>query len=160
MNPSPRQLELIEEVRRLQTVTVEALGERFGVTLQTVRRDVRQLTDAGLLARFHGGVRMPGSTTQNIEYRKRQQLNADAKQRIAGEVARDARAIDAAAHDEHVAGGRDRAGRALAGDGRSLHGSFVALNLQRCLVRMGAILFVSFSFCAKENPWMDSHLIV
>ena len=27
MNPSPRQLELIEEVRRLQNVTVEALAE-------------------------------------------------------------------------------------------------------------------------------------
>ena len=87
MNPSPRQLELIEEVRRLQTVTVEALAERFGVTLQTVRRDIRQLNDAGLLTRFHGGVRMPGSTTENIEYRKRQQLNARAKQRIAQEVA-------------------------------------------------------------------------
>ena len=87
MNPSPRQLELIEEVRRLQTVTVEALAERFGVTLQTVRRDIRQLNDAGLLTRFHGGVRMPGSTTENIEYRKRQQLNAQAKQRIAQEVA-------------------------------------------------------------------------
>ena len=87
MNPSPRQLELIEEVRRLQNVTVEALGERFGVTLQTVRRDIRQLTDAGLLTRFHGGVRMPGSTTENIEYRKRQQLNAQAKQRIARQVA-------------------------------------------------------------------------
>ncbi|MFL6696827.1 MAG: DeoR/GlpR family DNA-binding transcription regulator [Vitreoscilla sp.] len=88
MNPSPRQLELIEEVRRRQNVTVEALGERFGVTLQTVRRDIRQLTDAGLLARFHGGVRMPGSTTENIEYRKRQQLNAQPKQRIAEQVAR------------------------------------------------------------------------
>ena len=88
MNPTPRQIELIEEVKRLQNVSVEALAERFGVTLQTVRRDVRQLTDAGLLTRFHGGVRMPGSTTENIEYRKRQQLNAQAKQRIARHVAR------------------------------------------------------------------------
>jgi len=30
MNPSPRQLELIEEVRRSQSVTVEALAERLG----------------------------------------------------------------------------------------------------------------------------------
>ncbi|HEX7688741.1 MAG TPA: DeoR/GlpR family DNA-binding transcription regulator [Burkholderiaceae bacterium] len=87
MTPTPRQLELIDEVRRRQSVTVEALAERFGVTLQTVRRDVRQLTDAGLLARFHGGVRLPGSTTENIEYRKRQQLNAASKQRIARSVA-------------------------------------------------------------------------
>jgi DeoR family glycerol-3-phosphate regulon repressor len=87
MTPTPRQLELIDEVRRRQSVSVEALAERFGVTLQTVRRDVRQLTDAGLLARFHGGVRLPGSTTENIEYRKRQQLNAMSKQRIARCVA-------------------------------------------------------------------------
>jgi DeoR family glycerol-3-phosphate regulon repressor len=88
MNTTPRQLQLIEEVRRLQNVSVEALAKRFGVTLQTVRRDIRQLNDAGLLTRFHGGVRMPGSTTENIEYRKRQQLNAQAKQRIGLQVAR------------------------------------------------------------------------
>jgi DeoR family glycerol-3-phosphate regulon repressor len=87
MHPSPRQLELVEEVRRRHTVTVEVLAERFGVTLQTVRRDIRQLADAGLLARFHGGVRLPTSTTENIEYLKRQQLNAEAKQRIARAVA-------------------------------------------------------------------------
>ncbi|UUX97759.1 DeoR/GlpR family DNA-binding transcription regulator [Aquabacterium sp. J223] len=67
--------------------TVEALAERFGVTLQTVRRDVKLLADAGLLARYHGGVRLPGSTTENIAYRQRQQLQADAKRRIARAIA-------------------------------------------------------------------------
>ena len=81
MNQSPRQLELVEEVRRLRTVSVEALAERFGVTLQTVRRDVRLLADAGLLAR------VPSSTTENIAYRQRQQLNDGAKSRIARAVA-------------------------------------------------------------------------
>ena len=47
------------------------------MTLQTVRRDVKLLADAGLLARFHGGVRVPSSTTENIAYRQRQQLNED-----------------------------------------------------------------------------------
>ena len=84
----PRQVRLIEEVRRVGSLSVEVLAERFGVTLQTVRRDVRLLTDAGLLARFHGGVRLPGSTTENIAYRQRQRLNDDAKRRIAKEVAR------------------------------------------------------------------------
>ena len=65
---------MIEEVRRLGSVTNEALAEQFGVTLQTVRRDVRLLTEAGVLARFHGGVRVPGSTTENLAYRQRQQL--------------------------------------------------------------------------------------
>ncbi|MDZ7589976.1 MAG: DeoR/GlpR family DNA-binding transcription regulator [Rubrivivax sp.] len=87
MNPSPRQLELVHEVQRLRTVTVEALAERFGVTLQTVRRDVRLLAEAGLVTRFHGGVRVPGSTTENIAYRQREQLNEAAKRRIARGVA-------------------------------------------------------------------------
>ena len=83
----PRQVRLVEEVRQLGSVSVETLAERFGVTLQTVRRDVRLFADAGLLARFHGGVRVPGSTTENIAYRQRQRLNEEAKLRIAKAVA-------------------------------------------------------------------------
>ena len=85
--PNPRQAGVLETVRELGSVTVEALAERFGVTLQTVRRDVKLLAEAGLLARFHGGVRLPASTTENIAYRQRQQLNEDAKRRIARAVA-------------------------------------------------------------------------
>ena len=87
MNPSPRQLELVEEVRRLRSMSDEALAERFGVTLQTVRRDVRLLADAGLVMRFHGGVRVPSSTTENMAYRQREQLNGEAKRCIARAVA-------------------------------------------------------------------------
>ena len=88
MNPNPRQSLLLDEVRARGTMSVEALGEQFGVTLQTVRRDVKLLSDAGLLARFHGGVRVPSSTVENIAYRQRQQLNETAKQRIARAVAK------------------------------------------------------------------------
>ena len=87
MQLHPRQESLLGEVRQAGSVSVEALAERFGVTLQTVRRDVRLLAEAGLVARFHGGVRIPGSTTENIAYRQRQRLNEDAKQRIARAVA-------------------------------------------------------------------------
>jgi DeoR family transcriptional regulator, glycerol-3-phosphate regulon repressor len=85
--PNPRQAELLDTVRELGTMTVEALAERFGVTLQTARRDIALLADAGLLARFHGGARMPSSTTENIAYRQRQRMNDDAKRRIARAVA-------------------------------------------------------------------------
>lgn len=68
-------------------MSIEALAEQFDVTLQTVRRDVKMLSDAALLARFHGGVRVPSSTTENIEYRQRQLLNEAAKQAIARMVA-------------------------------------------------------------------------
>jgi DeoR family glycerol-3-phosphate regulon repressor len=88
MTPNPRQAELMEEVLRQGSVSVEALSERFGVTLQTVRRDVKLLAEAGLLARFHGGVRVPRSTIENIAYRQRQQINQDAKRAIARAVAK------------------------------------------------------------------------
>lgn len=85
--PNPRQAALVDAVREQGSMSVEALASRFGVTLQTVRRDVRQLAGAGLLARFHGGARVPASTTENIGYRARQQLHEDAKRCIARAVA-------------------------------------------------------------------------
>ncbi len=88
MQLHPRQVRLIEQVRQHGSISVEALAEHFGGTLQTVRRDVRLLAEGGLLARFHGGVRVPGSTTENIAYRQRQRLNEGAKRRIAKAVAR------------------------------------------------------------------------
>ena len=87
--PNPRQSDMLAAVRETGVATVEALAERFGVTLQTVRRDVKLLADAGLVARFHGGVRLAGSTTENIAYRQRQALHADGKQRIARAIAQD-----------------------------------------------------------------------
>jgi DeoR family glycerol-3-phosphate regulon repressor len=87
MTPNPRQQNLLDAVRQRGSVSVEDLAARFGVTLQTVRRDIRILADAGLVARFHGGIRMPASTTENIAYQQRQSLNAEGKQRIARAIA-------------------------------------------------------------------------
>lgn len=86
-NPNPRQSDLLKKVRELGSARVELLAEQFGVTLQTVRRDVKLLSDAGLLARFHGGARLPGSTTENIAYHQRKLLNDAAKRSIARAVA-------------------------------------------------------------------------
>lgn len=88
MTPNPRQAALLDEVRTHGSVTVEQLALRLGVTVQTVRRDLKRMAEEGLLARFHGGVRAPASTTENIAYRQRQLLNAQAKQRIAQAVAK------------------------------------------------------------------------
>jgi DeoR family transcriptional regulator, glycerol-3-phosphate regulon repressor len=85
--PNPRQAELLEAVKAQGSMTVESLAERFGVTLQTVRRDINLLAEAGLLARFHGGARLPSSTTENIAYRERQRMNEGAKRAIARAVA-------------------------------------------------------------------------
>lgn len=88
MTPNPRQLQLLEQVRAQGSMSLDALATAFGVTPQTVRRDVKLLSRAGFLVRFHGGVRVPSSTTENIAYQQRQLLNEEAKQRIAREVAK------------------------------------------------------------------------
>lgn len=87
VNTNPRQLQLLKEVQARRSATVEQLAETLGVTLQTVRRDVQRLADEGLLTRFHGGVRVPGSTVENIAHTQREALNAGAKARIAQRVA-------------------------------------------------------------------------
>lgn len=87
MNTNPRQLRLLAEVQARQNVSVEQLAHLLGVTLQTVRRDVQRLAEQGLLARFHGGVRVPSSTVENLAHTQREALHADGKARIAKAVA-------------------------------------------------------------------------
>ena len=87
MKPNPRQINLLAAVQAQGSVTVEHLAEKLGVTLQTVRRDVQRMADEGLLTRFHGGVRVPGSTIENIAHRQRENLYAEGKNRIARAVA-------------------------------------------------------------------------
>ena len=87
MNSNPRQITLLKAVQAQGAVTVEQLAETLGVTLQTVRRDVQRLAESGQVTRFHGGVRLPSSTTENIGHPQRVSLNAEAKARIARSVA-------------------------------------------------------------------------
>ena len=68
--------------RRDGRVSVEALAAHFGVTHQTIRRDLSDLADAGRLERVHGGAVLP-SGTANIGYAERRALHAGAKDRIA-----------------------------------------------------------------------------
>ena len=83
---NPRQQTLLDCVRKHITISVEELAQKLDVTTQTVRRDVKAMVDAKLLARYHGGVGLL-SSTENIAYPQRQVMNAEAKQRIGKAVA-------------------------------------------------------------------------
>jgi DeoR family glycerol-3-phosphate regulon repressor len=84
---TPRQRQLLEFIRQHGDTSVAALARVLKVTAQTVRRDVRQLEESDLVARYHGGVGLP-STVENIDYAHRQVMNVEAKRRIAHLVAR------------------------------------------------------------------------
>ncbi|WP_425041014.1 DeoR/GlpR family DNA-binding transcription regulator [Primorskyibacter sp. S187A] len=87
MGQTLRKPEIIEIARREGKVTVERLVAYFGVTPQTIRRDLTELSEDGQLERVHGGAVLP-STTMNIDYIERQQLNQSSKLAIARECVR------------------------------------------------------------------------
>ncbi len=82
MVQSFRQTEILEIARTEGRVVVENLADRFGVTLQTIRRDLTELAESGKLDRVHGGAVLPSGTT-NIGYEDRREWNARAKLAIA-----------------------------------------------------------------------------
>ncbi|MCY1704910.1 DeoR/GlpR family DNA-binding transcription regulator [Pannonibacter sp. SL95] len=87
MSQTFRQPEILELARQQGKVTVEGLAEHFGVTVQTIRRDLSELSDSGKLERVHGGAILPSGVT-NIGYEDRRNLNRDAKTAIATQCAR------------------------------------------------------------------------
>ena len=82
MAQSFRQTDILELARQYGKVTVEDLVARFGVTHQTIRRDLTELAEAGDLERVHGGAMLPSGVT-NIGYEDRRDLNTGAKDSIA-----------------------------------------------------------------------------
>jgi DeoR family transcriptional regulator, glycerol-3-phosphate regulon repressor len=82
-----RQTEILEIARSEGRVVVETLAERFNVTLQTIRRDLTDLADAGMLDRVHGGAMMRTGVS-NIGYETRRRMNDASKAAIARECAR------------------------------------------------------------------------
>lgn len=77
-----RKPEILDLARRTGTVTVEGLADHFGVTAQTIRRDLGELAELGELERVHGGAVLP-STTTNIAYEERRAMNRHEKAAIA-----------------------------------------------------------------------------
>lgn len=79
---TPRQSDIMSRARQAGRVNAQALADDFAVTVQTIRRDLSDLCDAGVLQRTHGGAMLPSGVT-NLAYEDRRRLNADAKDRIA-----------------------------------------------------------------------------
>lgn len=78
---SIRQNQILELARADGRVVVEDLAHRFAVTLQTIRRDLGELAEAGLLDRVHGGA-VPRQGVVNLGYEARRRLYAEAKAAI------------------------------------------------------------------------------
>ncbi len=87
MSQTFRHPDILEIARQNGKVTVEGLAEHFDVTVQTIRRDLTEMANAGKLERVHGGAVLPSGVT-NIVYEERRQLNQSSKRGIALTCAR------------------------------------------------------------------------
>ncbi|MET0749197.1 MAG: DeoR/GlpR family DNA-binding transcription regulator [Rhizobium sp.] len=76
-----RQTQIVILAKSLGRVLVDDLAARFGVTPQTIRKDLNDLCDGQLLTRMHGGASLP-SGTANVRYEQRRQIAAAEKQAI------------------------------------------------------------------------------
>ena len=72
---------MIDAARSAGRVTVDGLASAFGVTPQTIRRDLNVLCRHGVLTRVHGGA-VPATSVANVAYEERRELHAEAKRRI------------------------------------------------------------------------------
>lgn len=78
-----RQQEILRLAREGGRVDVVSLAEEFGVTAETIRRDLKTLDRAGLLRRVHGGAIPVGCLDFEPDLTERESTAAEEKDRIA-----------------------------------------------------------------------------
>ncbi|MBN2739767.1 MAG: DeoR/GlpR transcriptional regulator [Rhodobacteraceae bacterium] len=87
MTLNVRQSKILERARDTGSVAVEDLADQFTVSVQTIRRDLSELAEAGLIERVHGGAVIRAGVT-NFAYDARRRMNEAAKSAIAKACAR------------------------------------------------------------------------
>ncbi len=81
MQLSLRQQQIMALARSAERVLVDELVNTFEVTPQTIRKDLNELCEAGLLARVHGGALLP-SGVSNVGYEQRRNMASEEKRQI------------------------------------------------------------------------------
>lgn len=75
-------------INRQKTVTNAELMERFGISIETVRRDLDYLEQQGILRKVYGGAVANVSLNSEPEYASRSRANSEEKNAIAQEAAK------------------------------------------------------------------------
>ncbi len=85
---SERQNDILSRISARGAQQIERLAQDYGLTSQSIRRDINALCALGLARRLHGGVDLP-VMPQNTSINARAGLHGPAKRLIAARVARD-----------------------------------------------------------------------
>ncbi|PWW02103.1 DeoR family transcriptional regulator [Hoeflea marina] len=83
---SKRHTEILRLLSEEGTITIADLAARLSVSLETVRRDVRPLTQSGAVQKMHGAVGLAGQLGE-APFQRRMREHADAKRAIARTMA-------------------------------------------------------------------------
>ncbi|MGB5557403.1 MAG: DeoR/GlpR family DNA-binding transcription regulator [Paracoccaceae bacterium] len=83
---SKRHAEILNLLETEGTVSISAMAQHLSVSLETVRRDLRSLSENGTVVRIHGAVGLAGQMGE-APFQRRMRENAAAKQAIAKAVA-------------------------------------------------------------------------
>ena len=86
MNYSKRHGEILKLIQDEGTITIARLADRLGVSLETVRRDVKPLAKDGSVLKMHGAIGLP-SVVGEAPFERRMREQSDAKRAIARMVA-------------------------------------------------------------------------
>ena len=81
-----RRAQSAELIQKQRTSNNAELMERFGISIETVRRDLDALERQGVLRKVYGGAVVNVSLNEEPEYARRSQMNADQKNAIAQEA--------------------------------------------------------------------------
>lgn len=87
MRHSKRHSTILRILQEEGTCSIADLAQRMDVSLETIRRDVKPLTDAGEVLKVHGAVTLPFQVGE-APFERRMRENADAKRTIAAQTAR------------------------------------------------------------------------
>lgn len=85
MKPGQRQARIAEIIWRQGSMSVESLATTFDVSVETIRRDLAQLAEGGVLQKVHGGARRLRLHAEG-SFSERMAENAEAKRQIAAKV--------------------------------------------------------------------------
>jgi len=87
MHATQREMEILEELRLSGSCRIQDLARRLNVSEETIRRNVKNLAEQGLVRKVHGGVYLP-EALKEPSFTQRMNVNPDAKRAIAARVAR------------------------------------------------------------------------
>jgi DeoR family transcriptional regulator, fructose operon transcriptional repressor len=87
MLPTQRRQAILAQVRERAAVSAEELSRQFGVSVETIRRDLRRLGERGLLERVYGGATRPSGRSSEGSFTARSARHIGRKRAIAARAA-------------------------------------------------------------------------